>query len=187
MTTENGTNIEALLAQMMAKLDAAEKRAEAAESRAAAAQNVATRGKSRQHEPSRWVYKGMRLTHFVGRGGKPSDKPFTLVGTFRKEHSDGNPVVNPVNGSESWINSGNGLYAEWIAALSTVPADELAVFTDPAQVSALEADPELQAAAKAESAERNAKRAAKGSGAQTGIGESDILRAMGFLAKGRRK
>ena len=184
MSTEN-SNIEALLAQMMAKLDAAEKRAEAAEKKAAEAANVASRGKARIGEPSRWIYKGMKLNHFVGRGGKRSDKPFTLVATFRKEHADGTPALNAVNGQESWINSGNGIYADWMSAMATVPAEDLAIFADPSQVEALESDKDLQAKAKAESAERNAKRAEKGSGKQTGIGESDIARALAFL--GRRK
>lgn len=188
----NGSNggLDAVVAQMaaiMAKLNAAEQRAEAAEKKAAEAANQATRGKARSGERSSWRYKGMRLKHFVGRGGKPSEKPFVLVGEFRREYADGTPVINPVNGQESWCNSGNGLYAEWIAAIAAMPPEEMAVFADPEQVALIESDRDMQAAAKAESAERNAKRAAKGSGQQTGIGETDILRAMGFLAKGRRK
>lgn len=180
------SNIEALLAQMLAKQEALEKKLADAEARAAAAANVATRGKARQSEPSHWVYKGMKVVHFVGRGGKASDKPFTLVATFRKEYADGNPVVNPVNGSESWINGGNGLYAEWVAALATIPQEDLAVFADPAQVAAFESDPAAQAAAKADSAERNAKRASKGGGAQQGVGESDIMKTFAYLMKNRK-
>ena len=190
MSTENqngvangSNNVEAMLAQLLANQQRLEKQLADAEARAAAAQNVATRGKARQHEPSRWVYKGMKLTHFVGRAGKPSDKPFVLVATFRKEYADGSPVLNPVNGQESWINSGNGIYAEWLAAMATVPAEDVAIFNDTAQVSALENDKDLQAQAKSESAERNAKRAEKGSGKQTGVGESDIAKALSFLAR----
>ena len=127
----------------------------------------------------------MKLTHFVGRGGKPSDKPFVLVATFRKECADGSAVINPVNGSEQWLNSGNGMYADWVAALSTIPAEDVAIFSDPAQVAMIESDKDAQALAKQESAERNARRAEKGSGKQTGIGESDIARALASL--GRRK
>ena len=192
MSTENqngvangSNNVEAMLAQLLANQQRLEKQLADAEARAAAAQNVATRGKARQSEPSHWRYKGMKLNHFVGRGGKPSDRPFVLVATFRKEYADGSAVINPVNGSEQWLNSGNGMYADWVAALSTIPAEDVAIFSDPAQVAMIENDKDAQALAKAESAERNAKRAEKGSGKQTGIGESDIARALAFL--GRRK
>lgn len=188
MTTENngganGSNVEAMLAQLLENQARLEAQLRDAEARAAAAQNVATRGKARQGELSRWVYKGMKLVHFVGRGGKPSDKPFVLVATFRKEYSDGSPVINPVNGSESWLNSGNGMYADWVAALATIPAEDVAIFSDPAQVAMIESDKEAQALAKAESAERNARRAEKGSGKQSGVGESDIAKALAFLSR----
>ena len=180
----NGSNnVEAMLAQLLANQARLEAQLKEAEARAATAQNVATRGKARQHEPSRWVYKGMKLTHFVGRGGKPSDKPFVLVATFRKEYADGSPVVNPVNGQESWLNSGNGMYADWVAALSTIPAEDVAIFADPAQVAMIESDKDAQALAKQESAERNARRAEKGSGKQSGVGESDIVKALSFLSR----
>lgn len=191
MSTENNggangsNNVEALLAQLLANQQRLEAQLKEAEARAAAAQNVASRGKARIGEPSRWVYKGMKLNHFIGRGGKPSDKPFVLVATFRKEYADGTAVINPVNGSESWLNSGNGMYADWVAALATIPAEDVAVFSDPAQVAQIEADKDAQSLAKAESAERNARRAEKGSGKQSGVGESDIARALAFL--GRRK
>ena len=190
MSTENqngvangSNNVEAMLAQLLANQQRLEKQLADAEARAAAAQNVATRGKARQSEPSHWRYKGMKLNHFVGRGGKPSDRPFVLVATFRKEYADGSAVINPVNGSEQWLNSGNGMYADWVAALSTIPAEDVAIFSDPAQVAMIENDKDAQALAKAESAERNARRAEKGGGKQQGIGESDIAKALAFFSR----
>lgn len=186
MSNETNGGLDAVVAQMaeiMAKLNAAERRAEEAEKKAAAAVNHSSRGKARQGERKVWGYRGMRVKHFVGRGGKPSDKPFVLVGEFRREYEDGTPVVNPVNGAETWVNSGNGLCSEWISAIAKIPPEDMAVFADQEQVALIEADRDMQAAAKAESADRNAKRAERGAGKQQGVGQGDIAKAMAFILK----
>lgn len=153
-------NIEAMMAAMLARIEASEKKnAELAAQLEAAKSGRKARGEG----VSRWVVKGPKLVHFGPRGGRDSAKPFSLVLTARKEYQDGTPVTN-ASGHEVWANSGNGLYADWVEcilrAVKETP-DLLEVFQSPELIAAFESDADEQANAKAEFAERNKRRASK--------------------------